>query len=79
MQETRENGVKYPRFSLLLKYTVCIIISSHYFVSQLSWRSKSLISAERFLSKLPLESTGGFSAKFRVGGCRPQFENVTVG
>ena len=22
---------------------------------------------------------GGFSAKFRVGGCRPQFENVTVG
>ena len=29
----------------------------------------------------PLLTTGGggFSAKFRVGGCRPQFENVTVG
>ena len=22
---------------------------------------------------------GGFSAKFRLGGCRPQFQNVTVG
>ena len=27
-----------------------------------------------------IEATGGgFSAKFRLGGCRPQFQNVTVG
>ena len=26
-----------------------------------------------------LSTGGGFSAKFRLGGCRPQFQNVTVG
>ena len=36
------------------------------------------INAIKFI-KTQANHGGGFSAKFRVGGCRPQFENVTVG
>ena len=39
---------------------------------------ESFCHSSRLYRKL-MTSTGGFSTKFRVGGCRPQFQNVTVG
>ena len=71
--------------SLELVLDLPVSSSSMGFHASPTWflRPASYVSTSTWMTKEdnygPGNHGGGFSAKFRVGGCRPQFENVTVG
>ena len=69
-------------FKFILYSIVFTLLGAQWIAWQLTmdwtcYKSLSTLSTYRKMSQCT--GGGGFSAKFRLGGCRPQFQNVTVG